>query len=191
MNGSGGDGNNERFNSTFRANLDASKEKPFNVISDSKLVTDPVDHYHDSPGLSKIIISSDYVDVSKISDMRNMRNADIDKSSFSLGAFVSYVSKMQMSKYMSGLVGGSTASFQNTLDKKHLDNELSKITWEAKMREIGFNNSKDKMSDKEYNEKVQKHLVDKLPSDRFINEEECLKNRYELCEEIIKQDKID
>jgi hypothetical protein len=191
MIGSGGDGNNERFNSTFRANLDASKEKPFNVISDSKLVTDPLDHYHDSTGLSKIIMSSDYVDVSKISDMRNMRNADIDKSSFSLGAFVSYMSKMQMSKYMSGLVGGSTASFQNTLDKKHLDNELSKITWEAKMREIGFNNSKDKMSDKEYNEKVLKHLVDKLPNDRFINEEECLKNRYELCEEIIKQDKID
>lgn len=186
MNGSGGDGNNERFNSTFRANLDASKEKPFNVISDSKLLTDPLDHYHDSTGLSKIIMSSDYVDVSKINDMRNMRNADIDKSSFSLGAFVSYVSKMQMSKYMSGLVGGSTASFQNTLD-----NELSKITWEAKMREIGFNNSKDKMSDKEYNEKVQKHLADKLPNDRFINEEECLKNRYELCEEIIKQDKTD
>ena len=191
MNGSGGDGNNERFNSIFKANLDASKEKPFNVVSDSKLVADPLDHYHDSTGLSKLSISNDYLDVSKINDMRNMRNTDIDKSSFSLGACVGYVSRMQMSKHASGLFGASIASFQNTLGKKHLDNDLSKISWDARMREMAFNNAKNKMSDEEYNAEVIRHLNDKLPKDRLITEEESLKNRHELCEEIIKNDKID
>ena len=191
MMGSGGDGDNERFNSTFKANLDASKEKPFNVISDSQLVADPLDHYHDSTGLSKPSISNDYLDVSKINDMKNMRNADIDKSSFSLGACVGYLCRTQLSKHVSGLFGASTASFQNALGKEHLDNDLSKIIWDARMREMAFNNARNKMSDEEYNAKVIKHLNDKLPKDRLITEEESLKNRHELCEEIIKDDKID
>lgn len=55
------------------------------------------------------------------------------------------------------------------------------------MRKMIFNETKNAISKEEYNKLLMQYSFEKLPKDRFLERDECLKNRFEWYQSFIKE----
>ena len=178
---------NKGFNSIFMVNVAAVDDEPYNVSESCVISSDAPDRYHDDIVLANVKLDKYYRDDSKVDDFKNVKIDDIDKCSVSLVGFVGYASKVRLSASASATFGSVAGSFHNSVAKEHLENDLSEDVWNHQMRNMHFNETKNAMSSDEYDKLLMQYSFEKLPRDRFLEKDECLKNRFEWCESFINE----
>jgi hypothetical protein len=170
---------NKGFNGIFRVNVAAVDDEPYNVSESCVIFSDAPDRYHDEVVLPNVKLDKYYRDDSKIDDFKNVKIDDIDKGSVSLAGFVGCASKVKLSASMSATVGSVAGSFYNSVAREHLEDDLSKDILNNQMRKMFFNETKNAMSKEEYDSLLMQYSIEKLPKDRFLERDECLRNRFE------------